>query len=86
MINTKNRAKDKVKETDWQNSLPKTNEMQSKWNTSERIVALDSAENLLGRWFGLLDRQKWSSYAIEHTRIDEIWGDGSDVHIGLHFL
>ena len=71
MIDTKNCAKDEVKEADWQDSLPETDKMETERNTTEGTIAFNSAENLLACRFGLLNRQEWRLHAIEHTRIDK---------------
>ena len=58
MIDAKNCAKDEVKDTDWQNCLPKTNEMEAKWYAAESAVVLYGTNNLSGSRFGLLYWQK----------------------------
>ena len=58
MIDAKNCAKDEVKDTNWQNSLPKTDEMEAKWYASEGTIAFNGTDNLFGSWFRLLYWQK----------------------------
>ena len=54
MIDAKNCAKDEVKDTNWQNSLPKTNEMEAKWYATEGTIAFNGTDNLSGSRFWLL--------------------------------
>ena len=86
MIHAKNCAKDKVKEANWQNCLPKTDEMEPEWDATEDGVALDGTDNLLGSRLWLLDRKEWGFHSIEHARVDKIRRNGGDMNIGFHFL
>ena len=52
MIDTKNCAKNEVKDTERQYGLPETNEMEAERYAMEDLVAFDSPQDLLGRWFG----------------------------------
>jgi hypothetical protein len=49
MIDAKNCAKDEVKDTNWQNCLPKTYKMEAKWYATEGAVAFDGTNNLSGK-------------------------------------
>ena len=86
MIDTKNCAKNEVKDAERQYGLPETNEMEAEWYATEDLVALDSPQDLLGRWFGFEDWEDAGVHAVEHTRVDIVGGDGGETHIGLHLL
>ena len=86
MIDAKNCAKDKVKDTTWQNSLPKTDEMEAKWYAAESAVAFDGTDNLFGSRFWLLYWQKRRLHAVEHTCVDEVGCNGGHMNIGFHLL
>ena len=86
MINTKNCAKNEVKDTEGQYGLPETNEMETERYATEDLVALNSMQDLLGRWFGFEDREDAGVHTVEHARIDIVGCDGGEMHIGLHLL
>ena len=86
MIDAKNCAKDEVKDTNWQNSLPKTDEMEAKWYAAESAVAFDGTDNLFGSRFWLLYWQKRRLHAVEHTCVDEVGCNGGHMNIGFHLL
>ena len=86
MIYPKNCAKDKVENSEWQNSLPETNEMESKRNTTEDFVTLNSTDDLSRSWFGLENRKNARTYTIEHTCIDIVRGYGGKTNLRLHLL
>ena len=86
MVDTKNCAKNEVKDTERQYGLPETNEMEAEWYATEDLVAVDSAQDLLGRWFGFEDWEDAGVPAVEHARVVLVGGDGGETHIGLHLL
>ena len=86
MIDTKNCAKYEVKEADRQNSLPKTDKMESKWYSLECVVSLNSAKNLRSCWFWFKNRENAGLYTIKHARIDIIRSNSSEMYIGFHLL
>ena len=86
MIYTKNCAKQPVEYPKWQNSLPKTDEMEAKRYATEDLVALDGTQDLLGRGFGLEYWEDTRVYAREHARVDIIRSNGRETHIRLHLL
>ena len=86
MVDTKNCAKNEVKDTERQYGLPETNEMEAERYATEDLVAFDSPQDLLGRWFGFEDREDAGVHAVEHARIDIVGGDGGETHIGLQLL
>ena len=81
MIDTKNCAKQPVKHPEWQNSLPETDEMETKRYATEDLVALDGTQDLLGRGFGLEYREDTRVYPREHTRVDIIRCNGRETHL-----
>ena len=86
VIYAKNCAKDEVKQTNWQNCLPKTNEMEAKRYTAEGTIVLYGTNNLSGSRFWLLYWQKRRFHAVEHTRVDEVGCNGGHMYIGCHLL
>ena len=86
MIDTKNCAKNEVKDTEGQYGLPETNEMEAERYATEDLVAFDSTQDLLCRWLGFEDWEDAGVHAVEHARIDIVGGDGGETHVGLHLL
>ena len=84
MIDSKNRAKEPVKYSEWQNCLPEADKVEPKRYATEYLVALDGSQNFSRSSFRLQNREDARTNAIKHSRIYIIRCNSCKSHAAVH--